>query len=104
MPIEFIKSLIFAIIDALPNNDTGKKIRYMYYKKRLRYLGDNVKLGPYFQILSPERLSIGNGSAINKNCYINAFNSVDIGENCLIGPNCVISSTNHSFKKNNLII
>ena len=76
--------------------DTKTTMRSKFYF-HTKYLSRNP-------IYYPEQSSGVLNPDGNKNCYINAFNSVDIGENCLIGPNCVISSTNHSFKKNNLII
>ena len=58
MTINLIKALIVAVITILPNNDTGHKIRHLYYKKRIKYLDDDIKLGPYLQTQSPEGLSM----------------------------------------------
>lgn len=99
MIIELTKAIIAGIINILPNNDAGHKIRYIYYKKRIKYLGDNVRFGPYLQIRSHNKLSIGKNTAINQCCYINAYNFIDIGKNCNIGPNCVLSSANHGHAK-----
>lgn len=50
-----------------------------------------------FNIIVPERLSIGKGTAINGYCYINAHGGVSIGQYCHIGKGLTIFSHNHNY-------
>lgn len=43
---------------------TGKKLRYHYYRKRLKYMGQNVRIDPGVYFQHPELISIGD------NCWI----------------------------------
>ena len=42
-------------------------------KKLFRYFGENAKILPPYRILNPQRISIGDRSAIREGCHINAF-------------------------------
>lgn len=89
----------------------GVRLRYKYWKKRLRFLGKSVKIdvGVYFQ--NPQFISIDNNCWIDRNVIILAGISDDnriiyeksnedfqlkkgevyIGRNTHIAPNCVLS-------------
>lgn len=51
-------------------------------------------------------IHIGIQTKINRNVMINASNSghIEIGENCLIGPNVVIRSANHIYEDRSSLI
>jgi acetyltransferase-like isoleucine patch superfamily enzyme len=55
----------------------------------------NMTLGS--RVLNREGLRVGEGSAWNVGCYINAEAGVFIGKNVLIGPYCVLQSSNHAY-------
>ena len=48
----------------------GIKLRYYYYKRRLKYLGRNVIIYTGVFISQPENISIGDGTHIDKNCIL----------------------------------
>ena len=68
---------------------------------------NNIVIGPdvdpNFIIKSAKKLVIGDGTAINGNCYINASGGVNIGEFCHIGKGLTIFSTNHNYKSEEYI-
>lgn len=85
-----------------------QKLRNKYYKYYNRKLFQSVKcdinsifIGPNcntnFTIKSPEKLSIGIGTAINGYCFINAYGGVRIGIYCHIGKGLTIFSHNHNY-------
>lgn len=98
------------VVTYLPG-ESGQVLRYRYWKKRLRYLGENVKIdeGVYFS--NPKYIHIDDNSWIDKNVVIMAgpFNSkrelrtiknpsypgepgvVFIGKHCHIGHSNVLS-------------
>jgi acetyltransferase-like isoleucine patch superfamily enzyme len=89
----------------------GVKLRYNYWKKRLKFLGKGVKLdvGTYLQ--NPQFISIDDNCWIDRNVIIIAgppgskrttylktnhefkenFGEVHIGKNTHVAPNCVLS-------------
>lgn len=91
--------------------DTGFLLRYWYWKKKLKFLGKNVKIdtGVYFQ--NPQFISIGDNCWIDKNVMILAGpdqsarekfvlknknfkgqpGEVFIGKNVHVGPHSIIS-------------
>ena len=101
----------------------GVKLRYYYYKNLLAgcgqrvnistgcyirdckniILGNNIGLGLYSQIYAAgkgsERIIIGDNVYTNSNVMINADQGgrVEIGHNCIIGPNVVFRTSNHEF-------
>jgi maltose O-acetyltransferase len=68
---------------------------------------DHVALGPEldkrFEIRHPERLTIGFRTAINGDCFINAWGGVIIGKYCHIGKGLTIYSHNHNWKSEEYI-
>ncbi len=106
----FPAELWLALISYLPGR-VGVQLRYYFWKKRLRYLGKNVRIdtGVYFQ--NPNYISINDNCWIDKNVMILAgldksrrekvviknseFNGekgvVYLGKNIHLGPGCIIS-------------
>ena len=78
---------------------TGILIRYLI----LRWLIGNSK--GFFTILErvtilyPDNLKVGHHTSFNTGCWINAAGGVTIGDNVLIGPNCIIHSANHKIDR-----
>lgn len=48
----------------------GQRLRYQYYKKKLRYLGKGVKFETGVFITGAEYISIGDDTEIDKNCIL----------------------------------
>ena len=63
------KAILLALITNLPG-EIGRRLRYRYWKKRLRYLGRDVLIdvGVYFQ--RPEYISIGDNSWLDRHVII----------------------------------
>jgi acetyltransferase-like isoleucine patch superfamily enzyme len=68
---------------------------------------NDIVIGPdvatNFIIKSPRKLVIGECTAINGNCYINAYGGVNIGKFCHIAKGLTIFSANHNYKSNQFI-
>ena len=106
MPKDFYKMLCIYY-----PGPVGFKLRYKYFKKRLKFLGKDVRLdvGIYFQ--NPEYIEIDNNTWIDRNVIILAgppgsnrityekpnpdfkesIGEVYLGEYTHIAPNCVLS-------------
>ena len=67
--LSFFDELYRSVIRWLDGN-TGRNLRYRYYKKRLRYLGPGVTIDTGVFITGPEYISIGKNTHIDKNCIL----------------------------------
>jgi acetyltransferase-like isoleucine patch superfamily enzyme len=50
-----------------------------------------------------QKIMIGSGTYINRNTMIDAHESVEIGRDCMIGPQCYITDGDHGYDKGALI-
>lgn len=64
--------------------------------------GERLILGPdvwwNFHVVHPERLSFGDGTVLNGECYINAQGGVSIGRYCHVGKGLTVFSSNHNHR------
>ena len=97
MILDEIKTWMAEAISKLPGK-IGLKIRYSFYKRLFKKIGKDVIIKENVTIEFPENFSLGSYSGINRNCFINAYGEIDIGELVQIGPNTVIHSANHNFE------
>ena len=62
-------------------------------------IGRDVVLGPMVVMGAARgaRLIIGRGTSVNQGSFVEAIDSVTIGENCLIGEYCSVRDNDHAF-------
>ena len=77
------------------STDDGSKILLGNYVK----LGKNIYLGTW----SRGKITVGNNSYIGRWTIILAYESVSIGNDCLIAPGCHITDVNHGTAAGELI-
>lgn len=67
--------------------------------------GINVTIRPSAMISNPENVFLNDRITIQRHVYLMAGNSskITVDSNTLISPGCFITSSNHGFKKNELI-
>ncbi|MBL8014466.1 MAG: hypothetical protein JNN05_11525 [Candidatus Omnitrophica bacterium] len=107
---DLISSIWLMFVTHLPG-DAGAKLRYGYWKKRLRHLGENAQIDEGVHFVNPGYIHIGENSWIDRNVTIMAgpYNSkrekrtlknrhfpgepgvVFIGKNVHVGPGCILS-------------
>jgi acetyltransferase-like isoleucine patch superfamily enzyme len=85
-----------ALLRWLPGIE-GLLLRGLFYRLLFRKCGKNLLIYPHVYIIFSHRISAGQRLAINVGTYIDAGGEVEFGDYVLIGPNCVISSRDHSF-------
>lgn len=72
-------------------------MRVNYYRKSGSKIGSNCSISPNVRIQG--EFEMGNNSSIAQNSSISGFTEgVSIGNNVMIGPNCVIVAFNHRFE------
>lgn len=81
-------------------NFGAKHIRYFFAKRFVSSLGINVNIekGATF----PYSVKIGDNSGLGVRCEING--EVEIGNNVLMGPDVIIYTQNHAFKRRDVLI
>ena len=78
----------------------SKKIRYILAKKILNHCGNNVNVER--RATFSTRIEIGNNSGIGINSQI--LGKTIIGNNVMMGPDCIIYTWNHEFINKNKLI
>lgn len=93
-----ITSWIEGILALLPYSRTGNTLRRVYWSKRLGIASGNITIFPGVHFFCPEALSIGDGVCLNYHVLIDPCDGfISIGNNVLIGPNCVLRAADHNF-------
>jgi acetyltransferase-like isoleucine patch superfamily enzyme len=82
----------------LPYSRIGNMLRNLYWAKKFNIMGKNISVFPGVRFFGIERITIGKKVSINCNTMIDACGGgIRIGNNVLIGPNCVIRAADHIF-------
>lgn len=89
IPNEALKSIILMMITYLPG-PSGNFLRNLYYKRKLKHLGDYCIIDQGVIIESPQNVSIGDFTWIDKNIIILGGTGVEIGRRVHIAHNCLI--------------
>lgn len=92
--IHIIELYIGAILRILPGIE-GLFLRAIFYKTLFISAGKKLIIYPNVFIIFSNKISVGNRVAINRGTYIDGRGSLIIGNNVLIGPNCVIATAGH---------
>ena len=74
-----------------PTSSVNKRVEFQ----------SGIKIGQFSTILGDPKVTIGKDTYINGYCHF--LGEINIGDNVLIGPHCIIWSRDHNFKKGELI-
>lgn len=97
---------IESILSCVPGF-VGFKVREWNYKFWLGRCGRGFRIGLRARIQSPEALHVEDNVSFNDRAWIAANpkgGRIFIGNDVLIGPNCVLHTGNHVFKERNKTI
>jgi maltose O-acetyltransferase len=73
----------------------GLFLRGFFYRMIFASAGKKLLIYPNVYIIFSHKISVGKRVAINVGTYIDGRGGITMGDNILIGPNCIISSTGH---------
>ena len=85
IPFDFIEFLLRNVPGAL-----GFKIRYFYYKFRLKKVGKNTLIDTGVFFSGHKNISLDDFCYVDKYCLLNAISSIDIGKRTHISSFCII--------------
>jgi len=89
---------IEGIITNIPYSTLGNCLRRLYWGRKLKIPGKDIAIFPGVRIVCTETLTIGTGVSVNFNVLIDSCQGyITIGDNVLIGPNCVLRAADHIF-------
>lgn len=86
-----------ALIRWLPGIE-GLMLRGVFYRSLFHSSGKNLLIYPSVYIIFSHRMTVGRRVAINVGTYIDAGGGLEIGDHVMIGPNCIISTREHSIE------
>ena len=115
-----IQNILDDFLRGIPTSLAGDRLRYLLWRNRFAYCGDDVKLGARIIVNGFSSIRIGSftsimsssylyaheskGLTIGKNCSFNhnvligaSGGEIKIGDNVLIGPNVVLRASDHIF-------
>jgi len=76
----------------------GLILRGAFYRSIFASAGKKLIIYPNVYIIFSHKISVGRRVAINVGTYIDGRGGITMGDNILIGPNCVLSSTGHGIE------
>lgn len=88
-PIETLNSFFLMFATYLPGL-AGNILRRLYYKKKLKYMGDSCMIYEGAVITHPQNVSVGDFTLIDRKVIISGDFGVEIGRRVHIAQNCFI--------------
>ncbi|NVO66026.1 acyltransferase [Methanofollis tationis] len=96
MFIDELQTYFFKILSMIPGK-VGYSLRSRIYGTIFMSSGKNFVILEDVVLLHPENISIGSFSGINRNCYVDAYGGINIGNYVQVGPNTHLISANHNY-------
>ena len=99
----FAGKMLYAIVKNMPLSDSrvnfgSKKLRALCGKLILNHCGTNVNIEKGAQFSS--EISLGDNSGIGVNALVSSY--VTIGKDVMMGPDCIILTSNHGFERKDI--
>ncbi|NLR67128.1 acyltransferase [Chitinophaga varians] len=89
--------LVRTVTLLLPNIPVFMRFRGFLYSLMMKRCGRNFQVTSTAILNSLSGLAVGNDVYIAHNCVLIGLD-IEIGDKVLVGPNCIISSANHTFQ------
>lgn len=96
---QLLHSTLTFFCQAFPDTIWGNKIRGNIWKLVLKTCGENLQVCKNVEILAPSKISLGDNVFISHGTWINGYGTLSIEDDVMIGPQCAISTANHSRDK-----
>ncbi len=90
--------MVRLVTDWWPDVSPCVRFRGRLAKPFIARCGRNFAIGRDVTLLAADRLTVGPDVYLAKGTWLNALGGVEIEAEVMVGPYCVISSTNHGFR------
>ena len=90
-----------AVLRVLPGPE-GLFLRNFFYRIIFKSCGKTLLIYPSVYIIFSHKISVGKRLAINVGSYLDGRGGITIGDNVMIGPNCVLSSCEHGHSRTDI--
>lgn len=106
MGYSLIIDVISHIVCNMPSNSPFSKIRWFFFKNKLKKCNGFFNSGTGLYIPYPKNVTLGSGVSLASHVHINSGEKgeIIIGNNCLIGPFTVIRAEDHCYDSIDLAI
>lgn len=89
--------LIQILVGLLPNSDPANRIRGFLMRPFFKSAGKNLQIASGVIANRIDQICLGDNVYLAHNSWINGTGKVYIEDNVIIGPFCVVASTEHPF-------
>lgn len=72
-------------------------LKRLYFYKKFKSVGKNVKISPKTKLYWPENMNFGNNVFIEEGAHLSCRSGLEIGNYVMIGPNITIIGGDHKF-------
>lgn len=99
------KFLYLYTINLIPcKHDTKLNIlKQLLLKNIFNRCGSPVNVRPKIKFVNGNNIELGNNSVIGERSFLQDVGKIIINDNVLMGPECMIFTSNHLYKKDNLV-
>ena len=99
--LHMVEIYIGAILRIFPGGE-GLFLRSIFYKMLFKSCGGNLLVYPSVYIIFSHRISVGKRVAFNVGTYLDGRGGITIGDHVLVGPNCILASCEHGYKRTDI--
>lgn len=97
----FLEVYLGCLLRFLPGIE-GLFLRGIFYRMMFKSCGKSLLIYPDAYIVFSERISVGEQVSINTGVHIDGQGGLTIGNFIMIGPNCVIVTIGHGYKRTDI--
>lgn len=90
-----------AVFRVLPGVE-GLFLRGLFYRMMFKSCGGNLLIYPSVYIIFSRKIFVGKRFAVNVGSYLDGRGGITIGDNVLIGPNCILVSCEHGYSRTDI--
>ncbi|MBR3236568.1 acyltransferase [Candidatus Saccharibacteria bacterium] len=95
---DFLFNVVMGITAILPNNYISTNIRGFLVKHFFKKCGKKFKIASGVKALRVDNITIGDDVYIAHNVWINGVGKLQLSDNVIISPNCVIDTSRHIYE------
>lgn len=102
---KILKAIYYITLNNIPCSHNSKLniLKRFYLKFIWGYIGDNVNIRPNIKFAIGKNIFISNNSSIGEGSFLQDVGKISIGDDVLMGLECMIFTSNHGIRKDDKI-